>query len=112
MASAKYPILVEIITDSLVQLKADQGHHLKFIEILSATHPVVAGFNYTASVKLKHHDTSDDFTCNIKIWTQSWVKFRQFEATCPEQSYKVVKGTQAQLVYFKPRKGISLYYSK
>lgn len=94
--SSRHPELITLITDSLVQLKAEQGHHLEFQELVSATSQVVSGTAYTASAIFKHGGESlGTFTCDVNIWEQPWVNFRQFEAKCPEQSYKVIKGTQA-----------------
>lgn len=93
---SKHPELIEIITEALEQLKTDQGHQWEFVEFAAApTYQTVSGAKYTASTTFKNSGAADNFTCDIEIWEQPWANFRDFEAKCPEKTYKVVKGTQA-----------------
>lgn len=93
---SRWPFLSGKITESLDQLKREQGRDLRFVNIQSADYQYMKGSKYTIAALFVMANTNKDVNCNGTIWEQEWLRFRHFEIKCDDDSvYKVIQGTQA-----------------
>lgn len=92
----RWPFLSGKITESLEQLKIEQGREFRLVSILSADHQYMNGSKYTIAALFAVPNVNKDVNCNVTIWEQEWMLFRHFEIKCGDDNVsKVIRGIQA-----------------
>lgn len=95
----------QLMKETLVQLDQKSSHDNKYktVEVISASRQVVAGSLTRIKVKIvlsdcKKNDVKETEKCgqlegaeakecNIKVWEQPWMKFKETNVTCDEESH-------------------------
>jgi len=93
--------LEEKIAEDLEKLKGQaDGAHYELVKVHKAIERVVAGFIWETETELSSPKTNEKEVCDIVVFEQAWLNFRETNVTCGEKKFQVVKGERAKRQVF------------